>query len=101
YRPALDSARPVCHLRHYDEAMDLRALRYLHVCPPECPDEYLAAVAGPFTSADMAWGGARCAACPGAGELYGDNESDSRQAVRHGGQCLAAYDDGLFAKGSK
>ena len=62
----LDSTRPVCHLQLRDEAFDLCSLDCVCMWRSERANECLAAVAGTHASADMAGGGAGCAACPDA-----------------------------------
>src|SRR5580700_3578367 len=65
------AARPVCHLRNYDQAFDVCSLGCVRVCvrPSELAGECLAA-AGTHPGADLAGGRAGCAACPGAGVCY-------------------------------
>ena len=69
----------------------------------ERADACLAAIAGAYASADMAGGGARCAACRGAGDAATTGK-ESLVAGRPWVACeqrLAAYDDGLFANGKE
>lgn len=61
----------------------------------------MAALARPYPSADLAGGGAGCAAGRGAVDRCEGEAAGRRQAVGRGGSCLAANDDGLFAHGKE
>ena len=66
----------------------------------ERADSCVAAIAGAYASADLAWQGAGCGACYGA-RGHDDGAEPGRASGDLRWQGLAAYDDGLFTEGKE